>query len=63
MRSALFPSLQPGYYLVKPASSRFPKVSFCDMSLRPNDPGFERIFGSPGNLRHFAAFDASIESV
>ena len=33
---------------------------FCDLSIHEDDPGFERVYGEPGNLRNFAAFDVSI---
>ena len=46
--------------MVKSREEKFPKVIFCDMLKLPEDAGFQRTFGSPGNLRHFAAFDASL---
>ena len=36
------------------------RVVFCDLSIHEDDPGFERVYGEPGNLRNFAAFDVSI---
>ena len=35
-----------------------PQVVYCDMERLPGDPGFERFFSSPGNMRQFVAFDA-----
>ena len=52
--------LQVGYYMVKDRQEKFPKVVFCDLTKLPDEVGFQRTFGSPGNLRHFAAFDASL---
>ena len=52
--------LQVGYYMVKAKAAKFPKVVFCDLTKLPSEVGFQRTFGSPGNLRHFAAFDASL---
>jgi len=49
-----------GYYMVKSREEKFPKVVFCDLTQLPEEVGFQRTFGSPGNLRHFAAFDASL---
>ena len=46
--------------MVRSRNEKFPKVVFCDMLKQPKEPGFQRTFGSPGNLRHFAAFDASL---
>ena len=46
--------------MVRSRKEKFPKVVFCDMLKQPHEPGFQRTFGSPGNLRHFAAFDASL---
>ena len=46
--------------MVKSREEKFPKVIFCDMLKLPEDAGFQRTFGSPGNMRHFAAFDASL---
>ena len=46
--------------MVKEGVEKFPKVVFCDMRKLPSEVGFQRTFGSPGNLRHFAAFDASL---
>ena len=40
---------------------KFPKVVFCDLTKLPGEAGFQRTFGSPGNLRHFVAFDATLE--
>ena len=34
-----------------------PQVVFCDMEKLPGEPGFERFFSSPGNMRQFVAFD------
>ncbi len=47
---------------MKPASrsAKYPKIVFCDLAAHEDDPGFERIYGEPGNLRNFAAFDVSI---
>ena len=47
--------------MVRSRKEKFPKVVFCDMLKQPQEPGFQRTFGSPGNLRHFAAFDASLD--
>ena len=52
---------ETGYYMVKSRAEKFPKVVFCDMSKQPNKVGFQRTFGSPGNLRPFSAFDVSIK--
>ena len=46
--------------MVKEREAKFPKVVFCDLTKVPEDVGFQRTFGSPGNLRHFAAFDVSL---
>ena len=46
--------------MVKEKLEKFPKVVFCDLRKLPTEVGFQRTFGSPGNLRHFAAFDASL---
>ena len=46
--------------MVKAKAAKFPKVVFCDLTKLPSEVGFQRTFGSPGNLRHFAAFDASL---
>ena len=46
--------------MVKSREEKFPKVVFCDLTQLPEEVGFQRTFGSPGNLRHFAAFDASL---
>ena len=46
--------------MVRSRKEKFPKVVFCDMLKQPHEAGFQRTFGSPGNLRHFAAFDASL---
>ena len=46
--------------MVKETLEKFPKVVFCDLRKLPTEVGFQRTFGSPGNLRHFAAFDASL---
>jgi len=53
---------QTGYYLVKDRQEKFPKLVFCDMSKQPDQVGFQRIFGSPGNLKPFSAFDVSLRS-
>ena len=50
-----------GYYMVKAKDTRFPRVVFCDFSKLPGEPGYQRTFGSPGNLRKFAAFDVSLD--
>lgn len=50
-----------GYYMVRSRQDRYPKVVFCDMTIETNQTGFERVFGSPGNLRYFAAFDVSLK--
>ena len=42
------------------SSFRIHRVVFCDLSTHEDDPGFERVYGEPGNLRNFAAFDVSI---
>ena len=42
------------------SSFRKHRVVFCDLSIHEDDPGFERVYGEPGNLRNFAAFDVSI---
>ena len=34
-----------------------PQVVYCDLERLPGDPGFERFFSSPGNMRQFVAFD------
>lgn len=47
--------------MVRSRKSRYPKVVFCDMSKEEGETGYERIFGSPGNLRYFAAFDVSLK--
>ena len=53
---------QVGYYMVmEKQKEKFPKVVFCDLTKLPGEPGFQRTFGSPGNLRHFVAFDATLE--
>ena len=36
------------------------QVVYCDMNKLPGSPGFERLYGSPGNLRDFVAFDAFV---
>ncbi|XP_059085915.1 uncharacterized protein LOC131882695 isoform X2 [Tigriopus californicus] len=51
---------QVGYYMVRSRKDRYPKVVFCDMTIDTNQTGFERVFGSPGNLRYFEAFDVSL---
>jgi len=43
-----------------------PKVVFCDPTSQIDDEvggefGFQRNFGSPGNLKPFSAFDVSLE--
>jgi hypothetical protein len=64
--------------MVKSREEKFPRVVFCDMT-RANlitveasevtstasklRSGFQRTFGSPGNLRHFVAFDVSLRQV
>ena len=52
--------LQVGYYMVMERREKFPKVVFCDFTKLPEEAGFQRTFGSPGNLRHFVAFDAAL---
>ena len=52
--------VETGYHMVKGPADKFPKVVFCDMSLLPGKVGFERVYGSPGNLKPFAAFDVSL---
>ena len=47
--------------MVKRPMFKYPKVLFCDMTKEVGAVGFERTFGSPGNLRYFAAFDVSLE--
>ena len=51
---------ETGYHVVKGQGDEFPQIVYCDMSLIPDDVGFERVYGSPGNLRPFAAFDVSM---
>ena len=51
---------KPGYQIIKTKSDSFPKVVYCDMNKLPGTPGFQRTYGSPGNLRDFVAFDAII---
>ncbi len=46
--------------MVRERREKFPKVVFCDLTKLPTEVGFQRTFGSPGNLRHFAAFDVSL---
>ncbi len=53
-------STTPGYQIIKTKSDTFPKVVYCDMNKLPGTPGFQRTYGSPGNLRDFVAFDAVI---
>ena len=47
--------------MVKAQRERYPKIVFCDLSKNELDNGFERIYGSPGNQRYFAAFDVSLK--
>ena len=46
--------------MVMERREKFPKVVFCDFTKLPEEAGFQRTFGSPGNLRHFVAFDAAL---
>ena len=48
----------PGYQMVRGREDTYPRVVYCDMDKLPGHNGFQRIFGSPGNLREFVAFDA-----
>ncbi len=66
-----------GYYMVKSdPADRYPKVVYCDMEAWRDDDdggrggdggggagggGGERVYGSPGNLRYFSAFDVSLK--
>ena len=36
------------------------QVVYCDLGRLPGEPGFERSYGSPGNIRDFVAFDAQL---
>jgi len=54
---------QVGYYMVMERQDKFPKVVFCDLTKLPEEAGFQRTFGSPGNLRHFVAFDAALGKI
>ena len=47
--------------MVRAIRARYPKVVYCDMSARHDEPGFQRTYGSPGNLRYFSAFDVSLK--
>jgi hypothetical protein len=38
------------------------QVVYCDTTQLPSSPGFQRTWGSPGNLRDFVAFDAFLRS-
>jgi hypothetical protein len=49
-----------GYHMVRRREEGGPRVVYCDLSRLPGEPGFERSFGSPGNLRDFVAFDAQL---
>jgi len=51
---------QSGYQIVKSNKDTFPRVVYCDMNKLPGTAGFERSYGTPGNLRHFVAFDVYI---
>ena len=51
----------PGYQMIKGKDDTYPKVVYCDMDKLPGNNGFQRTFGSPGNLREFVAFDAFLE--
>jgi hypothetical protein len=37
--------------MVRPREEAGPRVVYCDLSRLPGEAGFERSFGSPGNLR------------
>jgi len=50
----------PGYQIIKQKNDTFPKIVYCDMKKLPGSAGFQRTYGSPGNLRDFVAFDAYI---
>ena len=61
--SQLTAYFQVGYYMIRDPREKFPKVVYCDMNLQEEETGFQRSFGSPGNLRHFSAFDVSLRWV
>ena len=48
--------------MVKPRGEKYPKVVYCDMNKLPDSSGFQRTFGSPGNLKEFVAFDAYLNT-
>ena len=47
--------------MVKKPRDKFPRVVYCDFSKLPGESGFQRTYGSPGTLRHFSAFDVSLD--
>ncbi len=47
--------------MIRSQQSKYPKVVFCDFTAHDEETGFQRVYGSPGNLRYFAAFDVTLK--
>jgi hypothetical protein len=47
-----------GYHMVRPREEAGPRVVYCDLSRLPGEAGFERSFGSPGNLREKDVYES-----
>ena len=46
-----------GYHMVRGEEELTPRVVHCDMDKLPGQPGFQRQFSSPGDMRQNLAFD------
>jgi hypothetical protein len=44
--------------MVRPREEAGPRVVYCDLSRLPGEAGFERSFGSPGNLREKDVYES-----
>ena len=46
-----------GYHMVRGEDDFTPRVVYCDLDKLPGQPGFQRQFSSPGDMRQTLAFD------